>query len=81
VRIFNGRTGIREDGFLAYRRGFENGVGVAVLDVNGDGIDEIVTSPLDGATRVKVFRGDGKLAKGFRAYAPNFAGGAFVAGA
>src|SRR5204863_166334 len=59
---------------------YRGGVRVAVGDVTGDGIDDIVTAPGPGvAPVVKVFDGaSGQQVAGFVAY-DNFLGGAYVA--
>src|SRR5262249_16800235 len=41
--------------FLAYRAGYRGGVSLAVGDVNGDGVDDIVTVQSAGAAQVHVF--------------------------
>src|SRR3990167_4722600 len=77
----------RQDGsiirsFSAYGENFHGGVNVAAGDVNGDGIDEIVSAPSRGGTpQVRVFDGFGKVifSPGFLAYSANFRGGVNVA--
>ncbi|TAN58643.1 hypothetical protein EPN15_00440 [Patescibacteria group bacterium] len=77
----------RQDGslirsFSAYGKNFRGGVNVAVGDVNGDGIDEIVTAPSTGGTpQIRIFDGFGKVifTLGFLAYSENFRGGVNVA--
>ena len=77
----------RQDGslirsFLAYGENFRGGVNVAAGDVNGDGIDEIVSAPAIGGTpQIRVFDGSGKVifTPGFFAYSDNFRGGVNVA--
>jgi len=77
----------RQDGslirsFLAYGENFRGGVNVAAGDVNGDGIDEIISAPSSGGTpQVRVFDGFGKVifTPGFLAYSENFRGGVNVA--
>jgi len=64
-----------------YSPGFQGGVRVAVGDVNGDGVADIITGPGPGAApHVKVFDGtNNQLIHSFFAYSPSFAGGVFVA--
>src|SRR5207253_1306486 len=72
--------------FLAYPAGFGGGVNVSAADLNGDGVDDIVTGAgpgggphvevWDGASLLK---GRAVLLKQFYAYDPAFTGGVFVA--
>lgn len=65
--------------FYAYAEAFSGGVYVATADVDGDGIDEIVTAPgAGGGPHVRMFGPEGAVA-GFMAYAENFRGGVTVA--
>ena len=68
-------------GFYAYNGAFTGGVRVAVGDVNGDGKPDIITGAgPGGGPHVEVFSGaNGKIIDSFYAYAPNFAGGVYVA--
>ena len=81
VRIFDGLTGDMLQSFLAYDPSFRGGVNVAAGDVNGDGIDEIITAAgPGGGPHVKVFNPIGMtLLNSFFAYQSNFRGGVFVA--
>lgn len=66
--------------FLAYDAGFTGGVKVAVGDVDGDGIDEIVTGAgAGGGPHVRVFNAQGTLISQFFAFNQNFKGGVNVA--
>jgi hypothetical protein len=67
--------------FMAYAAGFAGGVRVATGDVNGDGIEDIITAPgPGGGPHVKVFSGaDGSLLYSFMAGASTFTGGLSVA--
>lgn len=80
--------------FLAYNPAFGGGVTVASGDVNGDGLDDVITGFARGGSRVKVVdatrlneRGpDGRIAATallsvFDAFVPTFTRGVFVAGA
>src|SRR5262249_55157383 len=80
VKGFNADGTLKLD-FLAYGAGFPGGVRVAVADVNGDGVDDIITGAGPGAgPHVKVFSGtDDSLLQSFFAYDPSFHGGVFVA--
>ncbi|MBI4281145.1 L,D-transpeptidase family protein, partial [Candidatus Uhrbacteria bacterium] len=79
-------TVLRQDGsqilsFLAYDASFTNGLRVALGDVDGDGLNEIVTGPgYGGGPHVRIFDGQGKEKfPGFFAYAADFRGGLFLA--
>ncbi len=62
--------------FYAYDKSFRGGIDVAAGDVDGDGIDEIVTGDSVGGTgEVRIFNGNGKLQKKFFAYSSNFKAG------
>ncbi|MBN9517855.1 VCBS repeat-containing protein, partial [bacterium] len=79
VKVFR-MDGTELASFFAYDPTVRGGVTVAVADVDGDGVAEIVTGPgPGGGPHVKVFRADGTAVGGFQAYAPEFRGGAFVA--
>lgn len=55
--------------FFAYDKAFRGGAEVAVGDINGDGVDEIVTGAgPGGGPHVKVYSKDGILLKSFMAY-------------
>jgi len=79
VRVFD-QNGNLISQFFAYNQNFRGGVNVAAGDVNGDGIDEIVTgSGFGGGPQVRMFKGDGSLEGQFFAYDENFRGGVRVA--
>ncbi|MFH1744960.1 MAG: S8 family serine peptidase [bacterium] len=79
VRIFeaNGRL-IGE--FFVYDKNFRGGVNVAAGDVDGDGVDEIITGAgFGGGPQVRIFEVNGELDGQFFAYDKNFRGGVNVA--
>src|SRR5690606_1560222 len=58
VKTFDGLTGAETNSFFAYGPEFTGGVRVATGDVNGDGLDDIITGAGPGAgPHVKVFDG------------------------
>jgi peptidyl-prolyl cis-trans isomerase A (cyclophilin A) len=60
VTVINPATGAILNRFLAYEAGFKGGVRVALGDVTGNGIDEIITGPGPGRLgEIRVFRQDG----------------------
>jgi hypothetical protein len=66
--------------FFAYAPEFRGGVNVAVGDIDGDNIDEIVTGAgQGGGPQVRIFESNGKVIGQFFAYAPEFRGGVNVA--
>ena len=80
VRVFDAQGNLKTS-FQAYQpdQAYYDGTRVAVGDVNGDGVAEIVTGP--GRVRpvdVEIFTGDGRQIGAFRAN-QDFQGGIFVA--
>lgn len=79
VRVFNSE-GRRLASFRAYERSFRGGVSVAVGDIDGNGIDEIITGPGPGrAPTIRVFTKSGRLLKSFNVFSSSFQGGVNVA--
>ncbi|MFH1890901.1 MAG: S8 family serine peptidase [Candidatus Kuenenbacteria bacterium] len=65
--------------FLAYNQNFRGGVNVACADINGDGIDEIVTGAgPGGGPHVRIFAYPNKVLSQFMAYDSKFTGGVQV---
>ena len=81
VRVFSGLSGNPlGGGFFAYDGAFTGGVTVAVGNVDGSGLSEIVTGPgPGGGPNVRIFSGAGSPVGGFLAYDGTFHGGVFVA--
>lgn len=81
IRIFNKNGKLINPGFFAYAEAFRGGVHVAVGDLNGDGINEIIAGAgYGGGPHIRIFNKDGKLINpGFFAYDPAFRGGVHVA--
>src|SRR5215471_13060747 len=80
VSVFDA-TATRLESFFAYDALFTGGVRVAVGDVNGDGVPDIVTAAGPGGTPiVKVFDGaTAAVIRSFFAFDPGFSGGIYVA--
>jgi len=69
VRVFNKDNTFDDYGFFAYASDYYGGVNVAVGDVDGDGVDEIITGTSPGSTtHVRVFEKNGQFIGGFFAY-------------
>ena len=78
LRVFR-QDGTPIGGFFPYPSGFGGGVRVAVGDLNGDGVDEIVTGAgPSGGPQVRVFKMDGTPLSSFWAYSTAFTGGIYV---
>ena len=79
VRIFDIKGNLKGQ-FFAYSQNFRGGVNVAVGDIDGDGISEIVTGAgVGGGPHVRIFDIKGNLKGQFFAYSQNFRGGVNVA--
>jgi len=80
VRVLD-RTGSAVFDFHAYDLAFAGGVRVAVGDVTGDAVDDLITAPgPSGGPHVKVYDGvTGNVAREFFAYGAAFTGGVNVA--
>ncbi|MFA6525510.1 MAG: S8 family serine peptidase [Patescibacteria group bacterium] len=81
VRVFE-QDGTLVSQFFAYGESFRGGVNVATGDLDGDGIDEIVTGAgVGGGPQVRVFdyQGTPKYTNGFFAYAEHVRNGVYVA--
>lgn len=77
VQVFD-RWGNRISSFFAYADTLRSGVRVATGDLDGDGVDEIITAPgKSGRPQIRVFDGQGnpKLTMGFFALDGKFQGG------
>src|SRR5262249_45889235 len=85
VKVFDAITGAEKYQFMAYDPSFLGGVRVAMADLTGNGVPDIITVPGPGSPPlVRVFAGsDGKPLSGplgcFLAYDSSFRGGLFVA--
>jgi hypothetical protein len=78
VRVFQNNVEIAS--FFAYGSGFLGGVRVAIGDVDGDGIDDIITAAGAGAgPHIKVFSLNGTEKLSFFAYGSGFIGGVHLA--
>ncbi len=78
VKIFS-RLGLLKTQFMAYDPKFKGGVNLASGDVNGDGIDELITGAgKGGGPHVRIFNATGGVIGQFMAYDPKFKGGVKV---
>ena len=81
VRIFR-QDGTIQAQFFVFAKDFRGGIDVAAGDVDGDGIDEIIATPLDDASPlVRVLTKEGLILNEFFAYGESFKGGLHVAAA
>jgi hypothetical protein len=81
VNVYDAQTHQELASFEAYDYRFKGGVRVAVGDINGDGVRDIITAPgPGGGPDVRIFDGaTGQLVDEFMAYDPGFAGGVNLA--
>ena len=59
VKVFNGIDGSELASFFAFDLGYLGGVTLAIADLNGDGLAEIIVGAAEGVSHVKVFSGNG----------------------
>jgi len=79
VRIFDGRAKMISS-FLAYNNNFQKGLAVALSDIDGDGLMEIMTAAgPGGGPHVRVFEVDGELRKSWYVYNPLSSSGVNIA--
>jgi glucose/arabinose dehydrogenase len=81
ISVIDAATGTVRTQFLAFEAGFTGGVRVAVGDLTGDGVPDIVAAAgPTGGPAVEVFDGaTGAVVRSFFAYDPAFTGGVSVA--
>ncbi|OGY85581.1 MAG: hypothetical protein A3G01_03795 [Candidatus Kerfeldbacteria bacterium RIFCSPLOWO2_12_FULL_43_9] len=66
--------------FDAYGAGYNKGIASLVLnDLDGDGKGEIITTPREGSSQVRIFNRSGKVITQFNAYGEGFKGGSRIA--
>ncbi|MFA6511906.1 MAG: VCBS repeat domain-containing M23 family metallopeptidase [Patescibacteria group bacterium] len=81
VRIYSASGKLRS-WFFAYAESFHGGLDVATGDVNGDGVEEIITGAgPGGGPHVRIFNNTGKVLKQFFAYGESSRHGVRVAAA
>jgi hypothetical protein len=81
VRVLDGRNGDVLASFDAYDSAFYGGIRVAVADVNGDGVAEIVTGAgWGGGPHVQILDGRGRKIASFFAFDQTQSAGVWVAG-
>jgi subtilisin family serine protease len=68
IKVFK-RDGTLLNQFFAYDKNFRGGVNVAIGDINGDRVDEIITGPgIGGGPNVRIFKRDGSVIGQFFAF-------------
>lgn len=83
VRVFDGTTGTGYSSFFAFAPSFTGGVRVEDAQVDGDGLDELVTAAgPGGGPHVKIFDSPSPftLMSSFFAYPSGFTGGVYLGG-
>jgi hypothetical protein len=81
VKVFNSITGATVFDFYAFTLSYTGGVSVALGDVNGDGIPDLIVGTASGASEVRVFNGANlSVMYDFYPFVPTFTGGVNVAG-
>lgn len=79
IRIFDIYGNVKAQ-FFAYEKNFFGGVNVAAGDINGDGLTEIITSPISGGgPHIRIFSPKGDIIGQFFAFEKEFHGGVNIA--
>jgi hypothetical protein len=82
VNVYNADIHTLVSSFFAYDASFTGGVRVAVGDVNGDGIPDIITGAgPGGGSDIKIFDQSGNLIREFSPFNPLFTGSQYIAAA
>lgn len=80
INIYDSKKLYQEDSWLAYAEDFKGGASLAIGDVNGDGVNEIIVGAgPGGGPNIRVLRQDGTQISSFFVYPESFRGGVKVA--
>lgn len=80
VYEYQDQTYQQDNSFLAFDQNFEGGAAVALADLGGDGVEEVVVGAgPGGGPEVRIFRSDGSYINSFYAYSENFDKGISIA--
>ena len=75
VRVFD-ESGKMINEFFVYDKKFKGGVNVSIGDINGDGVNEIITAPKsNGGPHIRIYDILGNVINPFFAYDKNLRGG------
>lgn len=79
IRVFDGHGNLSSQ-FFGYDENFKGGVNVTLADINGDGIDEIITAAgMTGGPHVRAFDKNGNIISQFFAFDPTDNAGITIA--
>ncbi|MDG1950470.1 MAG: S8 family serine peptidase [bacterium] len=79
VKVFDNSGSEVITSFNAYDENFSGGVRLTMGDVDGDGVEEIVTVPATGSSHVRVFSLEGEEKGSFFAFEETLSSGLYVA--
>lgn len=79
VRVFNNSGSEVVASFNAYDENFSGGVRLTMGDVDGDGVEEIITVPASGSSHVRIFSLEGEEEGSFFAFEETLDSGLYVA--
>jgi subtilisin family serine protease len=79
VQVYNNSGSELLTSFNAYDEAFTGGVRLAMGDIDGDGVEEIITVPGSGGPHVRIFDLEGNLISQFFAFENSMRSGMYVA--